>query len=156
MTVGPDATVILLRHGTSPTGFGRDRERPLGEGVAVELRSRAGAIAGRGAVTALVSSARRTAETADAVLDALVVERREDLDVLYDADAATIRAAADGAISAGASVVLVVGHNPGISAAAYELSGGRSADIMRPGDAVICERRGGEWRPAERVALQAR
>ena len=149
--------VILLRHGTSPPGIpGRDRDRPLAEGSAERLRRGARALADYAPVVALVSSARRTQETADAVLSEIGTQERVDRDDLYNASADGIAEAVGRALTDGAATVLVIAHNPGISAAAHDLSGGAATDPLRPGDAVVCARRDGVWSLVASFSLEAR
>ena len=152
----PDGTVVLLRHGTAAAGTdGRDRERPLADGVARRLAAGAPRLAPHAPDVALVSAARRTMETADAVLAVVPAGRREGRDDLYGADADAIERAVEAEIAGGAARILVVAHNPGISAAALALSGGVHADVMRPGTAVVCARRDGRWAHVETIDVQA-
>ena len=148
------ATVVLLRHGTSPIGAGRDRDRPLGEGMAERLRRGATALQAANPFLMIASPARRTLETADAVASVLDIAERRTLDDLYNADGATILRRIEDAV-AEHPAVLVVGHNPGISAAASELTGGRVDTSLRPGDAVIVRRDGAVWSFVDRIAVQA-
>ena len=131
---GGERLVILLRHGeAAPAGAGGDRERPLAPGAAEAVRETARRIAAHRPTVALVSPARRTVETFTACAGFLpdVEERREP--AIYEASADALAGLLD---AAGPGPVLLVGHNPGLSALAQAWSGGAFADVMRPADAV--------------------
>ena len=118
--------LTLIRHATADQNAGvRDFERPLsrkGQGEALEMAKR---LNERGLVPdlILVSSATRTRETADAFAKILGVAARllQADDSLYLADGehilSTIRA-----VGPRVGHLMVIGHNPGISAAAIALA----------------------------------
>lgn len=118
--------LTLIRHATADQDAGvRDFERPLtrkGHGEAQEMAKR---LHERGLVPdlILVSSAMRTRETADNFAKVLGVTARllQADDSLYLADGehilSTIRA-----VGPRVSNLMVIGHNPGISAAAIALA----------------------------------
>ena len=118
--------LTLIRHATADQDAGvRDFERPLnrkGQGEAQEMAKR---LNERGLVPdlILVSSATRTRETADAFAKVLGVAARllQADDSLYLADGehilSTIRA-----VGPRVGHLMVIGHNPGISAAAIALA----------------------------------
>jgi phosphohistidine phosphatase len=118
--------LTLIRHATADQDAGvRDFERPLsrkGHGEAQEMAKR---LHERGLVPdlILVSSATRTRETADNIAKVLGVAARllQADDSLYLADGehilSTIRA-----VGPRVSNLMVIGHNPGISAAAIALA----------------------------------
>ena len=118
--------LTLIRHATADQDAGvRDFERPLnrkGQGEAQEMAKR---LNERGLVPdlILVSSATRTRETADAFAKILGVAARllQADDSLYLADGehilSTIRA-----VGPRVGHLMVIGHNPGISAAAIALA----------------------------------
>lgn len=138
-----EATVIVMRHGVAmPAGAGGDRERTLAPGAEAAVREVAGRLAGHlpsGALDAvLLSPARRTRETAAVAAAALGDPPLTELPALYEAGAdEVIEALADALGRAGAGAVLLVGHNPSVSAAAQAMTGGAFGRAMRPGDAVV-------------------
>ena len=117
--------LILMRHGDAErqsAGLG-DFERALTPEGRAESRSigQALATAGLAPDLALISSARRTAETWKAVAEAFpktaVLEDRS----LYGASAVRLAAAAQDAAPR-ANVLIIVGHNPGIHQYAIHLA----------------------------------
>jgi len=75
---------------------------------------------------ALVSAAARTTGTWDAMTGAFPEARADIRPELYDADAATLLAAAKDAGAAG--TVMIVAHNPGLHEAAFTLARGGQAE----------------------------
>lgn len=123
--------LILMRHGKAEqhAASGGDFERalaPRGQGDAA-LMGQVLAKAGLAADLALVSSARRTRETWEAVAPSFPgaqVEVRRDL---YHAEAQDVLAAIrESAPDSG--TVMVVGHNPGLHELALRLAMGGPAD----------------------------
>ncbi len=110
--------LTLLRHGhaevSAPSG---DIDRALDEIGRAEVLAAAGALAQFGRPSKLlVSSAKRTRETAAIVIRALELEATsvDYLPELYLASAATVRRVID-AQGDGHDHLCVVGHNPGLS-----------------------------------------
>jgi len=118
--------LTLIRHATADQDAGvRDFERPLnrkGQGEAQEMAKR---LNERGLVPdlILVSSATRTRETADAFAKILGVAARllQADDSLYLADGEHILQLVRG-VGPRVNHLMVVGHNPGISATAIALA----------------------------------
>lgn len=127
----------------------------MGDGIQARLRAGSVELADQGPLTALVSAALRTQQTADAVLSSLHVSKRLDLDALYGADGPSIVSMIEEEVAGGSEGVIVIGHNPGLTAAAHDLSGGAFADVLRPGDAVMCCRDADGWRFVRHVTIQA-
>ena len=90
----------------------------------------------------LASSARRTEQTARILLEHLQLPREalQLLDSLYNADAATLRAALQSGAAEG-SPVLVVAHNPGISELARVLSEDRTSGALQASRMVRIRRK---------------
>lgn len=143
--------LILLRHGDAvPDAPGGDRDRRLAPG-AREAAARTGRVLmeeGHRAELALISPARRTRETWEALSEEFRdgVDARE-ADSLYNADVATL-------IDALTSVdgdVIVIGHNPALSQLSMLLAS-EGAVPLRPGEADVLDVR--ELRPggAKRIA----
>lgn len=130
---------ILVRHAHAewPTYQGRDFDRPLTERGLEESRATGREIVAAGLLPRriLASSARRTEQTARILLEYLQLPREalQLLDSLYNADAATLRAALQSGAAEG-SPVLVVAHNPGISELARVLSEDRTLAPFRPAE----------------------
>lgn len=126
--------LILLRHAKSdhPAGLA-DHDRPLNP-RGREAAPRMGAYiaeAGLRPDHVLVSSARRTLETWDAVRAPLDGNAGETVSALYESGVAEILAAVRGAPD-NAGTLLVVGHNPGLQDFATEIVGsGAKADRKR-------------------------
>lgn len=109
-------TLYLMRHGKAePEGGGRrDRDRaltPAGRQAAAATGQRLAAAAPRPSL-ALVSGARRTLETWEAIAPALPGVEARTLDALYMAPPERLW---DEAEACGAAHVLIVGHNPGLA-----------------------------------------
>jgi phosphohistidine phosphatase len=123
--------LILMRHGKAEqhAASGGDFERalaPRGQGDAA-LMGKVLAQAGLAPDMALVSSARRTRETWEAVSPAFSAARVAFRRDLYHAEAQDVLAAIrDDAPDRGA--VMVVGHNPGLHELALRLAMGGPAD----------------------------
>jgi phosphohistidine phosphatase len=123
--------LILMRHGKAEqhAASGGDFERalaPRGQNDAA-LMGKMLAQAGLAPDLALVSSARRTRETWEAVAPAFAVARAEFRRDLYHAEAQDVLAAIrDDAPDRG--TVMVVGHNPGLHELALRLAMGGPAD----------------------------
>ena len=98
------------------------------------MRRTADRIASYRPALALVSPARRARETFAACEDALSGIAAREADTIYEASAAELLVLVN---DAGPGPVLVVGHNPGLTAAANAMSGGAFAEVMRPADAVV-------------------
>jgi phosphohistidine phosphatase len=128
---------ILVRHAHAewPAYRGRDFDRPLTELGLEQARATGREIIAAGLLPrrVLASSARRTEQTARILMDPLQLppDALQLLDSLYNADAATLRAALRSA-DAESSPVLVVAHNPGISELARMLSEDRTLAPFRP------------------------
>ena len=123
--------LILMRHGKAEqhAASGGDFERalaPRGQNDAA-LMGKVLAKAGLSPDLALVSSARRTRETWDAVAPAFAKARAETLRDLYHAEAQDVLAAIrDEAPDRG--TVMVVGHNPGLHELALRMALGGPLD----------------------------
>jgi phosphohistidine phosphatase len=130
---------ILVRHAHAewPAYRGRDFDRPLTERGLEQARATGREINTAGLLPRriLASSARRTEQTARILMDQLQLppDTLQLLDSLYNADAATLRAALRSA-DARSSPVLVVAHNPGISELARMLSEDRTLAPFRPAE----------------------
>ena len=123
--------LLLMRHAAAiPAAIGAsDFERPLSASGRKEAAQAARRLAGAGAKIdrILLSPARRTIETARIVATELSLDpgALAEVPALYAATPAAIRTAiAQG--HGGADVLLVVGHNPGISEIGGELAGHHS------------------------------
>ena len=123
--------LILMRHAAAlPAAIGAsDFERPLSAPGRKEAAQAARRLAAEGVRVdrILLSPARRTSETAQFVATELALDpdALAEVPALYAATPAAIRTAiAQG--HGGADVLLVVGHNPGISEIGSELAGRQS------------------------------
>lgn len=117
-------TLVLLRHAKAErqSDTGQDFDRALTDRGRADARlmGRVLAEAGIRPDRALVSAARRTRETWDAASESFGdVEVAFDR-ALYHAEAGAIRRAVE-ALEEEAGVLIVVGHNPGLHQAAFEL-----------------------------------
>lgn len=118
--------LILMRHasaGATPAG-GDDIDRPLTEaGRAEAVRvARALARAGLSPARALVSSAERTQQTWDAMAAAFPGATVQIRDDLYSADSQRLLTlVADETEDEADETVMILGHNPGVHAAAAQL-----------------------------------
>ena len=118
-------TLILLRHGKSDWSQGTpDHERPINQRGRLAASLMAAWLADEGLVPErmLVSSALRTRQTADRLVAGWGEVPREERDELYLAEPDAILSAIQGA--RGGDTLLVLGHNPGIEAAAGRLASG--------------------------------
>src|SRR5437764_246511 len=125
--------LMLLRHAKAdhPSGID-DRDRPLAERGVEESRlmGRFMALNGLIPTLALVSSARRTRQTWELAAMAFpdpIAEREEPR--LYDASSEKMLSLVN-EIDAGVPSLLVVGHNPGLSELASQLSGRGDAALL--------------------------
>ena len=156
-----------MRHGkaaaNAPEG---DLARPLTERGRSDAHAVGDALwkAGARPARVLVSPAARTLETLEALPDALIRGARiERVGELYNGSAETIldavereAAGSDAAErDAGGGDVLVIGHNPGVSAALMNLAPD-AARAMRPGDAAIVARDTGETHYIAAAAITGR
>jgi phosphohistidine phosphatase len=117
--------LILMRHGKAErqAAAGGDFERPLAERGREDAALMAGVLA-RAKLAPdliLVSSARRTRETWEAVRDAFPQAAGEIRKDLYHAEAEDIQAAIDDEAGDG-QTVMVIGHNPGLHDLAVTLA----------------------------------
>jgi phosphohistidine phosphatase len=118
--------LTLIRHGSAEQETGvRDFERPLSRKGQSEAQEMARRFQDRGLVPdlVLVSAATRTRETADAFARLLGVAPRllQSEDSLYLADGDHILSVIR-AVGPRVGHLMVIGHNPGISAAAISLA----------------------------------
>lgn len=121
------ATLLIMRHGEAvPHGAAADRERTLTEAGRDEAR-RAGAwlqAEGLTPVRILCSPAKRTRETAEAVMAGL--EAKPELVIVNPLYAAPPETYFDAISAEGgtATPLLIIGHNPAIHMTAQGLAGG--------------------------------
>lgn len=117
-------TLVLLRHAKAErqSGTGEDFDRALTDRGRDDARLMGRVLAGVGIKPdrALVSAARRTRETWDAASESFGDCEATFDRALYHAEAGAIRRAIE-AVQDEAGVLIVVGHNPGLHQAAYEL-----------------------------------
>lgn len=132
--------LLLMRHATAAAGTGRDVDRPLtrrgleeAHRVGERLRE-AGPVPDR----VLASSARRCRETWQALSSSLAAEQCPAIavefdDRLYNASTGALLEAVHGENVS--EVLLVLGHNPGISLLALELGRANAEDeaVLRDG-----------------------
>jgi phosphohistidine phosphatase len=130
---------VLLRHGKAGDAPGRpDVERPLTERGRADSRAAGTWIADRvGSVDLLVvSPAKRAAETAGLAVPELAQAPREQVDDrIYVNELAALLDLVQ-TLPDDAGTVLVVGHNPGLSDLASELSG-KATDLSTAQVAVL-------------------
>jgi phosphohistidine phosphatase len=114
--------LILLRHATAGPSHGDDLSRPLTAKGVREAAAAGRALAARGLMpdVVLVSPARRTQETWEAMAELFPNARVETAPRLYDAGAEILMDAAEDEVEA--ETVLVIAHNPGLHQLAYNLS----------------------------------
>ncbi|MFI4976072.1 MAG: SixA phosphatase family protein [Caulobacterales bacterium] len=129
--------LILFRHAKAEprAAGGDDFDRPLAERGRSDAALMGRVLARQGLVPdiALVSPARRTAETWELACQAFPGARLELCDDLYNAGPEDI-VAEIGAHEEGAETVMVVGHNPGLHEVAVQLlidGSASAADIER-------------------------
>jgi phosphohistidine phosphatase len=142
-----------MRHATSPSGGVRDHDRSLSERGLDEARRVGRHLRRVGPVPDLVlsSTALRCRQTWEAVSAGLGETGSIDVeftDALYAASAERLLHALAG--TTGATAVLLLAHNPGVSQLAHELARGDDADQarLRGGFApasVACFAIEGEW-----------
>ena len=134
-----DRRLVLLRHGKAGDAPGRpDVERPLKERGRADSRAAGTWIADRvGSVDlVVVSPAKRAAETAGLAVPELAQAPREQVDDrVYVNDLAALLDLVQ-TLPDDAGTVLVVGHNPGLSDLASELSG-KATDLSTAQVAVL-------------------
>ncbi len=131
-------TLILLRHGKSDWSQGTpDHERPINERGRMAASLMASWLADEGLVPdrMLVSSARRTRQTADRLGDVWSDVERREVEALYLAEPNTILAAIRG--EGGGETVLVLGHNPGLEMAAVQFASGPCPRAMATCTAAV-------------------
>lgn len=114
--------LILMRHATAGPSLGEDLARPLTAQGAREAAAAGRALAARGLSPdlVLVSPARRTQETWEAMADLFPNARMQTQPRLYDASADVLMDAAEDETEAG--TVMLIAHNPGLHQLAYNLS----------------------------------
>lgn len=129
--------LILLRHAKAErrSASGQDIDRALTDGGRADaaLMGRVLADQGLRPDVVLVSAARRTQETWDAMADLFPRARTQVMRALYNASPLVLFEAAEGA---GAGTVLVIAHNPGVHELALRLlieAGAGSRAISRAG-----------------------
>ena len=137
-----ETTLVLLRHGVAePSSPSGDRDRSLATNAFDGLQRQAARLARFAPIVAIVSDARRTQQTADVVLaGGSDVDRRSDASI-YEASVRDLRAVVDAAVSEGvaeAGAVVIIGHNPGLTGLAHEMTGGTFAGVLSPGDGIVC------------------
>jgi phosphohistidine phosphatase len=140
VTNGRARTVILVRHAHAewPQYQGRDIDRPLtpqGEQDA-HAAGRALRTAGHVPEVLLVSPARRTRQTAAIIATELGVQdgATRPVESLYNASPDTLAQELRRATGAASGLVMLVGHNPGISELGRRLSDGEQAAPFAPAD----------------------
>lgn len=125
--------LILMRHAKAErrSASGEDFDRPLSDRGRSDAALVAKALAKDGLVPslALVSAARRTMETWEAMREAFPKARSQPTKALYNASPMEILDALEG-VSAG--TVMVVGHNPGLHELAVGLlrEGGAGSAVL--------------------------
>lgn len=114
--------LILMRHATAGPSLSEDLARPLTAQGVREAAAAGRALAARGLYPdlVLVSPARRTQETWEAMADLFPNARLETQLRLYDASADVLMDAAEDEMEAG--TVMLIAHNPGLHQLAYNLS----------------------------------
>ena len=135
-------TLILLRHGKAEAAAasGRDFDRALTQSGAAAARAAGAAVAQAGASpdVALVSTAKRAEQTWEAASQSLPGAELRPTRALYNASATVIYDAAE---QAGATSVIVVGHNPGLAETVAGLGGEVAlGDGFAPASAAVFER----------------
>ncbi|RRN65928.1 histidine phosphatase family protein [Caulobacter sp. 602-1] len=117
--------LILMRHGKAErhAQSGGDFERALAESGRADAAVMGQVLAGAGVAPdlLLVSSARRTRETAERVAPNFPKARVEQLRDLYHADPEDVVQVIE-AHAEGAATIMVVGHNPGLHELALRLA----------------------------------
>jgi len=142
--------LILLRHGeaqTAPPG-GSDWERPLTAQGRTEVQDAAQAIAQAhlDIERVLVSTARRTLETAGIIIERLrIAKAAEQLEALYLAAPMGLLQALT-RCSAGCRTVMVIGHNPGLSELACRLTAGEQPFSLRTAGVCLLSFASEGWR----------
>lgn len=135
----PARDVLLMRHAHAewPLYTGRDFDRPLTPRGLEDARAAGEALhaAGHAPDHVIVSPARRTTQTAQAVAAALALpaSRIEFVPALYNASANELLAALHDHLQRHRFVMLVA-HNPGISDLARELASGSRGRAFAPAD----------------------
>ncbi|MGC4028143.1 MAG: histidine phosphatase family protein [Steroidobacteraceae bacterium] len=135
----PARTVLLLRHAHAewPGYTGRDFDRPLTANGESDAAAAARAIraAGHRPTLILASPARRTRQTAETLATTLGLSGTSIMyvEALYNASEDALEEALHNHGAQAAHVVLVA-HNPGISALARRLCGNKALPALQPGD----------------------
>lgn len=139
--------LFLLRHGEAEPGFGQlgDYERSLTDKGKKQLNRLANELFNQGVELdqMVSSSAKRTLETAKIFSSILACKKSDALPELYEADPKKIIEVIN-QTAADIHSLLLVGHNPGISAVATFLSG-EPYLIMKPGMLVKLEIYQEDW-----------
>ncbi|MCU7820417.1 histidine phosphatase family protein [Kitasatospora sp. DSM 101779] len=150
--------IVLVRHAKAEPNGMNDHERPLSEAGRLEAPETGRWLAGAGVAPglALVSTARRARQTWESIVPELpaapptVFEDR-----VYEADAADLLALV-GETSEAVSVLLVLGHNPGVHEAADALAGEADGDLLDrmdgsefPNGSMAVLEFGGPWKGVE-------
>lgn len=150
--------LLLLRHAKAePSGAGGDYERALTRRGETDARRLGRYLGENGPVPgkALVSSARRTRQTYEAVAAALggAAPAADHQDDLFDASAAEVLGCVQRAVDA--DCLMVVGHNPAVAELAASLAGDgdlaerrRLAGRFPPCSLAVLEFAGEDWRDA--------
>lgn len=130
--------LIFARHAHASHEPGPDYDRPLtGEGRD-EARRAGDFLADLPIDSAIASSARRTAETAQLIIEQLNAEPELRLDdALYQAQVLDWREAV-ATIPAESQAAIIVGHNPTVADAVAEFSG-RPVEKFRPSSIAVFE-----------------
>jgi phosphohistidine phosphatase len=151
--------LILMRHGKAErhAQTGGDFERALAESGRADAAVMGQVLAGLGLCPdlMLVSSARRTRETAEQVSVSFAKARIEHMRDLYHADPEEIVQAVED-VGGAAGTVMVVGHNPGMHELALRLAlQGQASPILTnrlrgrfPTSTVVVFKTGGAGGPA--------
>lgn len=144
--------LVLMRHGHSPLDGATDFERRLDEEGRAAVRAVAEMLkrAGCRPDLMLASAAHRTAETASILIEVLDIDERRSLDELYLAGAERVlehlereSSAREAELARGVDTIIVVGHNPGLSNLASELSD--EAVGLAPADVIELDFEVEDW-----------
>lgn len=133
--------LIVMRHGRAqPDAPKGDHARSLATSGREDASSVGAQLVERGERPrlVLVSSSARTRETLEALPVELTgsAERRE-LDAIYNASLETLLHILEE--NSNGADILLIGHNPGLTALVLHLDGAPEADGLRPADCVVLE-----------------
>lgn len=129
-------TLVFARHAHASHEPGPDYDRPLTQEGRDEARRAGEFLADLPIDCAIASSARRTAETAQLIIEQLNAEPQLRLDdALYQAQVLDWREAV-ATIPPDAQAAIVVGHNPTVADAVVELSG-QPVEKFRPSSIAV-------------------